>query len=87
LDARENECFDTAVNPPKARRKNDHSNITSVCKTEWLIGPNPIPTGGPLGKPTDPSTIGTTHANAQAFENANVDAGLVKEETTTTPTQ
>jgi hypothetical protein len=53
-----------------------------------------IPAGVPLGKPTDPSTIGPTvrdsaranraaldHANAQAFENANANAGLIKEET------
>jgi len=60
-----------------------------------------IPVVVPLGKPTDHSTIGTTvrdsaranraaldHASAQAFEHANANAGLVKEEppATTAPT-
>ena len=62
-----------------------------------------IPAGVPLGKPTEPSAIGTMvrdsaranraaldHANAQAFDPANANAGLVKEEppatTTTTAT-
>jgi hypothetical protein len=60
-----------------------------------------IPAGVPLGKPADPSAVGTTvrdsaranraaldHANAQAFAHANANAGLVMEDTTTptTPT-
>ena len=58
-----------------------------------------IPAGVPLGKPTDPSAIGTTvrdaaranraaldHADAQAFEHANANAGLVTAQTTPTTT-
>jgi hypothetical protein len=91
------------VGPPAFVTLGPPPAVTTGPPPGVALGPPPvalthIPSGVPLGKPVDPSTIGTTvrdsaranraaldHANAQAVANANENAGLVPPEPDETP--